>query len=521
MQFFPVDSILDSTSSLTAASGSIQGQSGNGFDAVLSSFIEEDRYDYSGRPPGFSAFGPDSGTLNSEDARRIADELRKRNVPEVSVGQLEALAASGAPLTIGTIYNTLSGKGRLTEDLGDAEMAGFKIVLDKLGFSKEEQEEMLGLSADGDTKGMWSLLSKKLQSLDATADLNKQELSALLRGMDASSNTRKNVLGMFGDNDIQEFSGEGLQKLLSGVQGEYARREQATALARNEARNAITASFEKGRVEQLNAAVDDTRGSRRMEQQEALMQNTVRKNTGVDQIKTEAELSGEEQAFGDKNGKSRSERIMATHEDFAAVRKAAQGESDTPRTENTVDKLLKNVAVLTDTARPEANAAPQAQNLNSMARTYRQEIFSQVEQGILNGAQNGSNRLTLQLNPVELGQVTVILSVHQGEVKATIRADQQESADALRGQMAELKASLEAEGLKVKELDVQTNLREDPSSAQWDGHQDHNLMRDAEERNRMMRLARIRRDTAGQAAQGETLESAGSATHQNGLHVVA
>ena len=519
MQFFPVDSIIDSASSLTA--GSSQGSSGNGFDSVLSSFIEEDRYDYSGRPSGFSAFGPESGTLDSEDARRIAEQLRKRNVPEISVGQLEALAASGAPLTIGTIYNTLSGKGRLTDDLSDAENASFKIVLDKLGFSKEEQETMLGLSADGDTKGMWSLMSKKLQSMEATADLNKQELSALLRGMDASSNTRKNLLALFGDNDMQEFSGEGLEKLLSGLQGEYARREQAAALARNEARSAIVASFEKGRAEGLSAPVDDTRGSRRADHQEALMQNSVRKNTGVDQLKTDVDLNGEEQAFGDNEGRSRSERIMATQEDFAAVRKAARGESDTPKAENTVDKLLKNVAVLTDTARPEANAAPQAQNLNSMARTYRQEIFSQVEQGILNGAQNGSNRITLQLNPVELGQITVVLSVHQGEVKATIRADQQESADALRGQMAELKASLEAEGLKVKELDVQTNLREDPSSAQWDGHQDHNLMRDAEERNRMMRLARIRRDTAGQAAQGETLESAGSATHQNGLHVVA
>jgi flagellar hook-length control protein FliK len=184
---------------------------------------------------------------------------------------------------------------------------------------------------------------------------------------------------------------------------------------------------------------------------------------------------------------------------------------------------LQNINMTSDAVGSEfapATAVP-AQNLNSIARSFRQEIFSQVEQGILSGTQNGTNRLTLQLNPVELGQVTVILSVHQGEVKATIRADQPESAGILREQMGQLKAALEAEGLKVKELDVQTSLREELAADQRDGHQEHNLMRDAEERDRMMRLARIRRNAAGQTDQTESLESAPRENEQAGLHIVA
>jgi hypothetical protein len=41
-------------------------------------------------------------------------------------------------------------------------------------------------------------------------------------------------------------------------------------------------------------------------------------------------------------------------------------------------------------------------------------------------------------------------------------------------------------------------LRHNLSADQWGGHREHNLMRDAEERERMMRLARIRRDAVEQ-----------------------
>ena len=247
-----------------------------------------------------------------------------------------------------------------------------------------------------------------------------------------------------------------------------------------------------------------------------------------DQIKDgNAASQGGRRGFEGDDGKSRSERILSTIDDYRPLRKNVEGEKsvktegENPKTAGSADKLLQNVHVAADAVRPEQSAAPQGQNLNDVARSYRQEIFSQVEQGILSGTQNGSNRLALQLNPVELGQVTVILSMHQGEVKATIRAEQQGSADVLREQMAELKTALEAEGLKVKELDVQTGLNEDSAANQWDGHQEHNLMRDADERDRMMRLARIRRDAAGETGRGETLESATQVREQAGLHVVA
>jgi flagellar hook-length control protein FliK len=110
--------------------------------------------------------------------------------------------------------------------------------------------------------------------------------------------------------------------------------------------------------------------------------------------------------------------------------------------------------------------------------------------------------------------------VHNGELRATIRADKQESAMLLREQMADLRASLEAEGVKVKELDVQTGLRQNLSADQWNGHKEHNLMHDAEERERLMRLARTRREAAEQAElAAENPQDPG--TEQAGLYIVA
>jgi flagellar hook-length control protein FliK len=59
-----------------------------------------------------------------------------------------------------------------------------------------------------------------------------------------------------------------------------------------------------------------------------------------------------------------------------------------------------------------------------------------VESGLLQGVRNGAQRLTLQLHPEELGAVTVILSFHQGELRAGIRAERAESAEILARQLA-------------------------------------------------------------------------------------
>jgi hypothetical protein len=485
-------------------------------DAVLSSFIEEDRYDYSGRPPGFSAHGTTNGTIDGATAGILAEELRKRQVSEDSVGRLEALAASGSPLTIGTAFIAMSGNSRRSAALEGETRDAVKNVLAKIGFSRDETEEMLALSDDGDGKGMWKRLNGKLKNLEGTVDVSRSEWNSLLRGLDLSDSTRKQLLELF-QGDSLTLDGEQMELLLAGASKEFAAREKAALYDRSQMRSAVEEALRTAKIKEQSAPVDNVRGSRLTEQKEEMMLASVRKNTGSDQIKQEKRgLDGEDDQEGRKDGKSRSERILATESEIRPAG-AKSGES---AEDASLRKLFRNMDASVAVPRQAADVN-QAQNLNTLARSFRQEIFSQVRQGMLHSAQNSSGRLTLQLSPGDLGQVTVVLSVIQGEVKAAIRAENQESAEVLREQMTELKASLEAQGFKVKELDVQAGLQNSGLAGQWNGHNEHNLMRDAEERNRMIRLSRIRREAGHSGTPGGLSATAAQTANTSGLHIVA
>lgn len=522
MQLFPAVSTVFDAAAALVSQDKPAGDPTDGFQNMLSSFIQEGRTDYSGRPAGFSGYGPQSGTIDDETGSQLGKALRKRNVSEESVDRLEELLASGAPVTMGTIFNALQAKSRLTEELQDSERDSFKTLLGKLGFSKDEQEELLALSDEGDTNALWKKLAPKLEKLEGTADVTKQEWTTLLKGLDITSGTKADLLKIFGNAEEQSLTGEQMQALLAGVSKEFAARDQAALHTRSQMRDAMAEVLAQSKLRELNAPVQDNRGTRRAEQTEAMMQDSVRKNTGSDHIKQEHGKggSGLEDFEGRQDGKSRSERILATEADDKQKKGVSRETGTEKNTEKIADKFFQRVDVAAETPAP-VNTSSQAQNLNSLAQGHRREIFSQVEQGILNNAANGSQRLTLQLNPAELGQVTVILSVHQGEVKAIIRADQQDSADVLRAQLTDLRASLEAEGLKVKELDVQTNLPENSLAGRWDGHQEHNLMRDANERNRMLRLTRVRREVAAAGTDQDASGATQNYGENAGLHIVA
>ena len=82
----------------------------------------------------------------------------------------------------------------------------------------------------------------------------------------------------------------------------------------------------------------------------------------------------------------------------------------------------------------------------------------------------GRQQLTLQLNPPELGSLTLNLKVFGKEVHAVLRAENQEARQIIAENLPLLRQSLEAQGLKVSRLDVQTQLQEQNQFTQlWQG----------------------------------------------------
>jgi flagellar hook-length control protein FliK len=143
-------------------------------------------------------------------------------------------------------------------------------------------------------------------------------------------------------------------------------------------------------------------------------------------------------------------------------------------------------------------AATQANDPGLASRAARQ-----LETGILRDLGQGAKQLTLTLNPDELGKLSVTLTVKDKEVRATITADNPDTAAMLQDQAAKIKQTLEGQGLKVAKLDVQTSLAQDNQSA-WQGPEQHNMAREQRETMERMRSSiRLARSMNGTSAEAE------------------
>lgn len=115
-----------------------------------------------------------------------------------------------------------------------------------------------------------------------------------------------------------------------------------------------------------------------------------------------------------------------------------------------------------------------AQRLEVPVGARSAEVYRQVEGGAFRNLGQGVRQLVIRLDPADLGQVSVILRVKGKEIQAVLRASSQETSQILGEQVAQLRTQLEAQGLKVGKLEVQTQLADSQSQSQWQGAEQHN-----------------------------------------------
>jgi flagellar hook-length control protein FliK len=468
-------------------------------------------------------------------------------VAESSLERLTQLAASGRPISASSIFSALSGRSRASAPLSEEEGAALKNFLQKAGFDKESQEDMLALSDAGDVSTMWRRISAALDKLEDDPGFTRAELSALLKGLDLSDKTLATLAPLLA-KDEASFDGASLKMALAPVAGDIAERELASAQAGRQMREALNAALAKADLNKRSSPVEDNRGSRSSEQSEALMQKSVRDKVGLDAVlgpsksadgKPEADADGKPEADGaghdagnekrgfefqarDADGKTgqladkSSDKVPGKTPDQAAAKTSGRPAGGNAENISRFSEVIINAAV-PGPAQGQASAG-RAEN---SALLYRGEIFAQVEQGLLQGARQGAQMLTLQLDPAELGSMTLVLRYNDGELRASIRTENAQSAEVLMERLAELKASLEEAGIKVAELDVQTSLSDGSFAETREGGEEHNLMRDANERDRFLRLSRLWREEGEDAASAQKNEAVPWTARDGGLHLVA
>jgi flagellar hook-length control protein FliK len=123
-----------------------------------------------------------------------------------------------------------------------------------------------------------------------------------------------------------------------------------------------------------------------------------------------------------------------------------------------------------------AQSAPSTASIRAEAATgvRNTAVYQQIENGAFKNLGQGLRQLVIRLDPADLGQVSVILQVRGKEVQAVLRAGSQETSQILNEQLGQLRTQLEAQGLKVGRLEVQTQLADSQSQSQWQGAEQHN-----------------------------------------------
>lgn len=516
------NSFLDSLNSELAASG---------ISPIMDSSLS------SSLPDGFRRIKADvSSKLDNEDVSLVAEKLRQRGVDDSALQGLKSLMASGASLTIGNIMNALKNYGRVTDDLTDEELGDLESALQKLQFTAEEAEEIMDLMAAGQGAKALSLINSSISNFGTESlDLSKREVSAILRGLDVSADAMKKAEAFFAADEFAQVNGKTLASLLSPADAEFAARKVEEDKISAGMKAVMDEVLWDKRVRARTELVSDTRGSqitnraeRRMRDDMTAKGNNLGPMTEEELRQAEGEEAAlaDEQSFRERQNGFRNEP-RANGRDTVLARDAARDASpdtDTSSSQarqgfSTVLNRLDVATGMTVPAQGQASAAQQQTQADSLSR--RQEIFSQVEQGMLRQLSDGSRQMTLRLNPAELGQVTLVLTVKAGEVRALIRADNPETTSALADQMSQLKSTLEDQGLKVVQLDVETQLPQDTTRDQWTNLSQFNQEQELREQARFLQLAKIRRESGGSLAQEMQHEGMQEENSASGLHIIA
>ena len=500
------------TGHIPSATNTPDNAPGDGY----ASFIEPGRDNYTGAPVGFATIGTKNGTLSVDEALILRQKLKDKNAHDNSLETLNQLIASGQPLTIASLQSGLTGTMRLSESLSDDERGTLRMLFAKCGLSTQEADALMTASDEGRNKEIWNTLAARTAEKNIPAiELSRKETLALLKGMDMSPSTSKAIMAQFGDKDNLSLSIDEMNTFFAAVRSELSDRSNASRVAAGLLPDAVRAMLDASKLNAKTDPVSDMRGSRDADRLERRMNESMQEKIATSNARTATRLEAEIEDDTQEKQElaSRNSRKDSSADQFGTL---------SAKSGTTEKSAVSHLVTVTEAPIQETAPLPNTgqANLEHLAKAHRQEVFEQVRAGFLQTGQNGATSLTLQLDPKDLGQLTLIVSAHQGELRAVIRAENAETAAVLTEQLAALRQTLEDQGLKVAELEVRTGLEDHPGAQQWQSAEERNQLLDARERDRAQRLARIRSEAGSSHKEVITVQHSRQNTG-NGLYIVA
>ncbi len=545
MQFLPTSTTSDLIGTaaggyVAAAQNAVEAAAetvGHSFRDVFDNAVEYQDVTQ-GVPAGFRSSRDDFSACTTADMNVIEQALREKGVSEEALENLKSLKEKSANTTVGMMLNAMRGTARKSEGLTDQEQLDFVSLMQKLGFTPDEANDMLGLAEQGRNGRVMQAINAKLGEKDGNIDLFPNECNALLRALDVSPGAREGIMHMFANKTSMSLNSEGMSAVLAKANKEIASLSVNSGKMAVEAQDAIQVMLEKARQRKNLEAVADRRGSKRSDQSEKMMRDSA---TGTDEDKsaqrkstllamTENEnkdLLRDARYAEDKWHEKRAEAAKEGKKVQGAEQGAEPRKQNLNKAEAEPKVVIPSAVFANDIASQVNNASGRANFADSSATgapnmpAYYEKLFSQVERGILQNAIDGSHKITMRLDPPELGHLSLTLSVNKGELKAVIRTENAEATGVIAEQLAALKSTLEDQGFKVSSLEVETRLQENPGENLHSREEQQAKEEQLRENVNFFSFSRGRVDSDESLARNVQNILQGATNSHQGLHVVA
>jgi len=490
--------------------------------------------------------------LDAEGRTAVLAFLKEQGVPGELLQEVKSFLDQNRDLSIGQFLQQLAAMLENTAAgqepaLGDQER--LKLFLGKCGLDSKEIDAALAALEQGDRTGFLEKLETALSEQQGSFRVSSQDLKALARavGMDfkgfdltdgQGGRVKLQNVNQLGSEELHKLVQLLGQKIETSLQNPTA---MPAGMGQNPAQGAQHKAHQGEELAQLIKQLRQVLNQPGQQVEEAGHQQAgqevraaagVRADSGQKHFKEQDLESGlkdllasqgaqehsgagaafgqEGQAGGAEDGEQNPWKSLLDKLEHVQGRQGAEGKPG----DFSLARAEHNLKGLADKAET-AKELLQRPNI-------RQAVVDQVKGGMLKNLGQGRSELTLQLNPPDLGKMSLVLQVQNKDVQGLIKTNNPEVARFIQQNLHTIQQGLEQQGLKVSKLDVQTQLAQEDSS-QWFGQEGHNQAR--EHRQQMERRGWLKRWQDGGWLDPEMMDDTGSeslrALSRAGLSVLA
>lgn len=480
--------------------------------------------------------------ITQDEFEEIKEDLKEYGMSDEEIAALEEKVNSDEGLTWSQLVESIAQKmtAMRSAQLTDDQKSELKSFFSKFGFTEKESSKLISQLENGQFDKVMKQLKAKVEAMPQDKQLlfEKTEIEAFTAALGFSKEFTTKVQELFGNNTlpkdvkqaftlIRQEMAEMDQKdreLVQAVGKAYAKAMGDESKATTAARQIAEAVDLKPRVAEEKVDIEAEAKEELAEavkvRKDALPEASARKTTS-DSLANKMETKNETQSetVTDKQDTDSEEGdwdnfFNNLQDDNSSDAKGqAQTQAQVRTAQETAEKLTK-------TGLTEATA--KTKSTTAWEKISAPKVMKQVDNAVIRTLNNGTKQLTLQLSPENLGKISVVLQVNGKEVGATIRAESADAAKIISDNIDLIKNTLEAQGLKVEKLDVQTGLTGNQDYSDWYGENEHNLTRDREAMVAMRNHMKQMREQNGEL-QAEDLQQVRSQTMHadSGLHLIA